>query len=63
MNDVWTSADLNALRLDIEAGRTIEQAAARLRRPVREVREMARDLGWIESPPLAPLMKREGIEA
>jgi hypothetical protein len=54
MNDIWTSKDLNAMRAEIESGLTIEQVADKLRRPAREVRDMARDLGWIESPSIIP---------
>jgi hypothetical protein len=34
--------------------REIHEVASVLDRPVEEVEEMGRDLGWIEAPPVAP---------
>ena len=47
-NKVWTSDDLRELKTLLRVGK-LKAAAARLDRPVREVEEMARDCGWIES--------------
>ena len=52
----WTDVDLLNLKVAIGKGYGIEQAAAFLNRrgTLREVEEMARDLGLIEAPPTAP---------
>ena len=54
MNKVWTSDDLRNFRTELLATRDLWEVAKVLDRPVTEVEEMARDLGWIESPPTAP---------
>ena len=53
MGKVWTSDDLKELKTMLRDG-DVASAAERLDRPVREVEELARDCGWIESPSLAP---------
>ena len=53
-NRVWTSDDLRALRVALRTTENIEAAAKRLDRSPAEVEGMARDIGWIEGPPLAP---------
>lgn len=52
----WTGVDFHNLKIAMGKGYNIEQAAAFLSRrgTIREVEEMARDLGWIEAPPIAP---------
>ena len=52
----WTSLDFHNLKVAMGKGYGIEQAAAYLNRrgTLREVEEMARDLGLIEAPPTAP---------
>ena len=52
----WTIVDFQNLKVALGKGHDIEQAAACLNRrgTVREVEEMARDLGWTEAPPIAP---------
>ena len=52
----WTRLDFQYLKIAMGKGYSIEQAAAYLNRrgTLREVEEMARDLGWIEAPPSAP---------
>ncbi len=52
----WTRLDFHYLKIAMGKGYSIEQAAAYLNRrgTLREVEEMARDLGWIEAPPSAP---------
>ena len=54
MNKVWTAEDLKTLRTELMLKRDIRDVAATLIRPVSEVEEIARDLGWIEAPPLTP---------
>ena len=54
MNKVWTAEDLKTLRTELMFKRDIRDVAASLDRPVSEVEEIARDLGWIETPPLTP---------
>ena len=54
MNKVWTAEDLKTLRTELMFKRDIRDVAATLDRPVSEVEEIARDLGWIEAPPLTP---------
>jgi len=54
MNKVWTAEDLKTLRSQLMFKRDIRDVAATLDRPVSEVEEIARDLGWIEAPPLTP---------
>ena len=54
MNKVWTAEDLKTLRYQLMFKRNIRDVAATLDRPVSEVEEIARDLGWIEAPPLTP---------
>ena len=54
MNKVWTSDDVRTLRTELLATRDLREVADVLDRPVNEVEEMARDLGWIEAPPIAP---------
>ncbi len=54
MNKVWTAEDLKTLRSQLMFKRNIRDVAATLDRPVSEVEEIARDLGWIEAPPLTP---------
>jgi hypothetical protein len=54
MNRVWTSDDLRTFRTELLATRDLWEVAKVLERPVTEVEEMVRDLGWIESPPTAP---------
>ena len=51
---VWTSEDLKTLRSELIYQRDMRDVADVLDRPVEEVEEMARDLGWINSPPIAP---------
>ena len=53
MNKVWTAEDLKTLRSQLMFKRDIRDVAATLDRPVSEVEEIARDLGWI-APPLTP---------
>jgi len=53
-NRVWTSDDLRALRFALRTTESIAAAAKRLDREPAEVEGMARDIGWIEGPPLAP---------
>ncbi len=53
-NRVWTSDDLRTLRSALRTTENIKEAAKRLNRDPAEVEEMARDLGWIVGPPLAP---------
>ena len=52
----WTGVDFHNLKIALGKGHGIEEAAAFLNRrgTVREVEEIARDLGWIEAPPTAP---------
>ena len=52
----WTGVDFHNLKVAMGKGYGIEQAAAFLNRrgTLREVEEMARDLGLIEAPPIAP---------
>ena len=52
MNKVWTAEDLKTLRTELMFKRDIRDVAASLDRPVSQVEEIARDLGWIEAPPL-----------
>ena len=52
-NKVWTAEDLKTLRSQLMFKRDIRDVAATLDRPVSEVEEIARDLGWI-APPLTP---------
>jgi hypothetical protein len=54
MNKVWTSDDVRTLRTELLATRDLREVADVLDRPVNEVEEMARELGWIEAPPIAP---------
>ena len=54
VHKLWTSEDLKSLRRELIAQRDLRDVAAILDRPVEDVEGMARDLGWIESPPLAP---------
>ena len=54
MNKVWTSDDVRTFRTELLATRDLREVAAVLDRPVEEVAEMARDLAWIEAPPIAP---------
>jgi hypothetical protein len=51
VHKLWTSDDLKVLRRELIAQRDLRDVAAVLDRPVEEVEGMARDLGWIESPP------------
>jgi len=53
-NRVWTTDDLRALRVALRTTENIKEAAKRLDRSPAEVEGMARDIGWIEGPPLAP---------
>ena len=53
-HNLWTSDDLKALRRELMFQRDLRDVAAILDRPVEEVEGMARDLGWIESPPVSP---------
>ncbi len=53
-NRVWTSDDLRVLRSALRTAENIKEAAKRLDRDPAEVEGMAADLGWIDSPPLAP---------
>ena len=55
---IWTGEDFRALKAALRISRNVEDAAKRLNRDPREVEEVARDLGWLESPPLIP--EREG---
>ena len=52
----WTSLDFQNLKVAMGKGYCIEQAAAYLNRrgTLREVEEMARGLGLIVAPPIAP---------
>ena len=52
----WSIVDFQNLKVALGKGYDIVQAAAYLNRrgTVGEVEEMARDLGWIEAPPIAP---------
>jgi hypothetical protein len=54
MNDVWTTEELVTLRTELLATRDLREVAKVLDRPVDEVEEMAHDMGWITSPPVAP---------
>ena len=54
MGKTWTSDDLRTLPTELLATRNLREVVAVLDRPVLEVEEMARDLGWIEAPPMAP---------
>ena len=54
MNKVWTAEDLKTLRTELMFKRDIRDVAATLDRPVSEVEEIVRDLGWIKAPPLTP---------
>jgi hypothetical protein len=54
VHKLWTSDDLKVLRRELIAQRDLRDVAAVLDRTVEEVEGMARDLGWIESPPVAP---------
>ena len=55
MNKVWTSDDVRTLRTELLRPRAdLREVADVLDRPVNEVEEMARDLGWIEALPIAP---------
>jgi hypothetical protein len=53
-NRVWTSDDLRVLHATLGNDGNVEAAAKYLEREPAEVKGMACDLGWIESPPLAP---------
>lgn len=53
MSKTWTSDDLQELKLALREG-GVAAAAKRLNRPLDDVEDMARDLGWIESPATAP---------
>ena len=53
-NRVWTSDDFRALRSALRTTENIKEAAKRLNRDPSEVEGMARDIGWIVGPPLAP---------
>jgi len=53
-NRVWTSDDLRVLRSALRTTENIKEAAKRLNRDPAEVEGMARDIGWIEGPTLAP---------
>ena len=53
-NRVWTSDDFRVLRSALRTAENIKEAAKRLDRDPAEVEGMAADLGWIDSPPLAP---------
>jgi hypothetical protein len=50
----WTSEDLKTLRRELIFNRDLRDVAAVLDRPVKDVEAMARDIGWIEAPPVAP---------
>ena len=54
MNKVITSDDLRELKTSLKAGQTVEQIAKVWRVPPEELEELARDVGYIESPPLTP---------
>ncbi len=54
MNKVITSDDLHELKTSLKAGQTVEQIAKVWRVPSEELEELARDVGYIELPPLAP---------
>ncbi len=54
MNKSWTTEDLKTLRSELMFKRDLHEVAAVLNRPVDEVEEIARDLGWITSPPFTP---------
>ena len=52
----WTGVDIHNLQSALNKGYSIELAAAYLSRrtTMTEVEEMARDLGWLPSPAIAP---------
>ena len=54
MNKVITSDDLRELKTSLKAGQTVEQIAKVWRVPPEELEELARDVGYIELPPLTP---------
>ena len=53
-NRVWTSDDIRVLRSALGTAGSVREAAKVLDRDAAEVEGMARDLGWIDSPPVAP---------
>jgi hypothetical protein len=53
-NRVWTSEDIRVLRSALGTTGNVRAAAKYLDRDPTEVEGMAADLGWIDSPPLAP---------
>ena len=52
----WTGDDFRRLKAELAEHNDVERAARRLGRggTVEQVREIAQDLGWLPSPPLAP---------
>jgi len=59
MSSSWSADDLFFLGAAYESGMTLPATAYMLAKPETEVREKAKELGYIESPPTAPHEKTE----
>jgi hypothetical protein len=60
MSSFWSADDLFFLEAAYESGMTLPATAYMLAKPESEVREKARELGYVESPPTAPNEREEG---
>ena len=52
---IWTGEKFRELKAWLDVGNDVRELARHWRVPHTQVEEVARDLGWIESSPLAPL--------
>ena len=60
MSTGWSADDLFFLEAAYESGMTLPATAYMLAKPEDEVREKAKELGYVESPPTAPNEREEG---
>ncbi len=63
MSNSWSADDLFFLEVAYGSGMTLPATASMLAKPETEVRQKAKELGFIESPPTAPNQEEKGASS